>query len=497
LGQVVLFRARASGAFFGKFTGHFGGLELGLRFALPIFVHRASLRFDRGTLCFEGANASAASLSALHWDPRSLGYRAQAYQAAALVQSLERDGAQIDGPPWPQTQHASTCWGELSLRPYQRDAIAAWNAFARRAVVVLPTGAGKTRVALAAMCLVRAPALVLCPTRALLDQWRREVAAVFSGAIGVVGDGEASLGDITIMTFESAYRRMDSLGDRFAMLIVDEVHHFGSGARSECLEMCSAPFRLGLTATAPAFGSPALSRIERLVGPIACEVGLGALLGVHLSEVTIVRLPVTLSDTERCAYDAAYAPFAQLRAEFTRNVPGADWLALIRALSQSAAGREAIRGFHRATAIAALPSEKRARARHLLRLHSAEPTLVFTARTDDAYRIAEENLIAVITAETSRRERERVILGFREGQLRALVSAQVLNEGFDVPEARVAIILGSAQGEREQMQRIGRVLRKAPNKHAVVYELYTRNTIDDRRAQTRRRQVAARCAALG
>ncbi len=442
----------------------------------------------------EGAQAALDALRVhvdLKWDPRTLGYRAPAYEAAAIV-----DARTVGPPPWPEEDVPATAWRAPELRPYQNDALTAWRAFAGRGVIVLPTGAGKTRVALAALHAVRAPSLVLCPTRALLEQWRRELEVYFSGRIGVVGDGQMSFGDVTIMTYESAYRRMDTVGDRFRMLVVDEVHNFGGGGRSECLEMCTAPFRLGLTATAPEVGSAALGRLDRLVGPVVCDIGLGDLLGTHLSDLTIVRLPVELSAEEAEAYHREYAPFAQLRGELVKSAPGADWQALVQALSKSAAGRDALQGFRRAVEIASLPAAKRARARNLLAQHRDDTSLVFTASTDDAYTVAQENLIPVITAETTRRERDRVLSGFREGTLRCLVSARVLNEGFDVPEARIAILLGGALGAREQLQRIGRVLRKAPDKHAVVYELFTRGTVDDRRAQARRRQLATRCAAL-
>ena len=85
---------------------------------------------------------------------------------------------------------------------------------------------------------------------------------------------------------------------------------------------------------------------------------------------------------------------------------------------------------------------------------------------------------------------------FREGRLRAVVSSRVLNEGLDVPDARVAILVGGALGTRELVQRIGRVLRPAAGKRAQVYELVTSATIDDRRAEARRRRLAAGCAAL-
>jgi hypothetical protein len=68
-----------------------------------------------------------------------------------------------------------------------------------------------------------------------------------------------------VATFESGWRQMDRLGNRFELVIVDEAHHFGSGVRDEVLELCAAPARLGLTATPPS--GAAAERIEELIGP--------------------------------------------------------------------------------------------------------------------------------------------------------------------------------------------------------------------------------------
>ena len=101
----------------------------------------------------------------------------------------------------------------------------------------------------------------------------------------------------------------------------------------------------------------------------------------------------------------------------------------------------------------------------------------------------------VVTAETGRRERRQFLERYREGRYRTLVSAQVLNEGLDVPDARIAIIVAGRFGVREHVQRIGRVLRPSPGKVALVYELVTSGTVDDGRARARWRGLAARGAA--
>jgi superfamily II DNA or RNA helicase len=128
----------------------------------------------------------------------------------------------------------------------------------------------------------------------------------------------------------------------------------------------------------------------------------------------------------------------------------------------------------------------------LLERHRDSRVLVFTADNDTAYAIAREYLVMPLTCDIGRRERDDVLGRFRDGALRALVSARVLNEGLDVPDADVAVIVGASLGEREHVQRVGRLLRPGEGKRAAVYELVTRDTFEIGQARRRRRGLVTR-----
>jgi superfamily II DNA or RNA helicase len=123
---------------------------------------------------------------------------------------------------------------------------------------------------------------------------------------------------------------------------------------------------------------------------------------------------------------------------------------------------------------------------NLLSEYFHEQTLVFTETNAAAYTIARRHLIPVITHETKAAERKHILDGFQAGDYRAIVTSRVLNEGVDVPEAKIAVVLGGTASAREYIQRLGRVLRKIGNRQAVLFEVIARDTVEESKAQRRR-----------
>jgi superfamily II DNA or RNA helicase len=295
---------------------------------------------------------------------------------------------------------------------------------------------------------------------------------------------------VTVATYESAYRRIAEIGGKFELLIVDECHHFGNGARDEILIMSVARKRLGLTATLPS-AEDWLSSLDTLIGPPVFELSVGDLAGTYLADFDCYNLHVSLSPDERFRYEIEMAVYRVAHARFREVCPGGTYLDWVRFAGRTEEGRKALQSFHKSRKILASASAKLELLGMLLRQHWDRKVLIFTADTEVAYRIAREHLIMPITADIGREERERMLLAFKEGRIRALVSCRVLNEGVDVPDAEVAIVLGGTQGPREHIQRIGRILRPSQGKRAIVYELVCRGTSEVRQSVRRSQAVAA------
>lgn len=451
------------------------------------------LLFDHGTLVLADAPDTRLDfVPGLVWDARVALLRAPAHRYSEVVEALRSRALPFSDEVASLSPAAIAPWKSLDLRPYQRGALLSWEVAGRRGIVVMPTGSGKTRVALAAMAGTGRRTLCLVPTRALLRQWLSELSAVYSGRVGCLGDGEHVIEPLTVGTFEGAYRYMSSIGNRFELLVVDEAHHFGVGVRDEALEMSIAEHRLGLTATPPT--DAALERLAELLGPVVYQLAVADLAGTWLADFDLVLVRLGLDGEERARYSADQARFAAINRAFRNLFPDGSWQDFVASASLSPEGREALNAWRRNRRLLALTHAKARAVGALLERHRSSKVLVFTADNAAAYAIARQHLVMPMTCDISRAERERALAAFRRGDLRTLVSARVLNEGIDVPDADVAIIVGGTLGEREHVQRVGRLLRPGVGKRATVYELVTMATSEVRRAFDRRRGLVAGAA---
>lgn len=248
--------------------------------------------------------------------------------------------------------------------------------------------------------------------------------------------------------------------------------------------MSAAPARLGLTATLPT-DERWVRNLSELIGPPVFELTLGDLTGTYLSDFDYYTLHVDLTNDEKFCYTTEISIYKKHFREFKLFCPEGNYLDWIQFASRTEEGRSALKAYQRAKKILTASTEKLSLLSKLLKRHRGQKILVFTADTETAYRISREHLMMPITSEISRKEREEMLTFFKTGKIKALVSCRVLNEGIDVPDAEVAIILGGTQGVREHIQRIGRILRPSPGKKAVIYEIVCRGTLEIRQSVKR------------
>jgi superfamily II DNA or RNA helicase len=248
---------------------------------------------------------------------------------------------------------------------------------------------------------------------------------------------------------------------------------------------------LGLTATYPDEQEQTNGRfrVDELIGAIVYRLHMDELAGDTLAAYRTERVRVDLTEEERAQYDADYTIYAAFfRQRQLQKTHGAGWLMeLMRLSAFDVQARRALLARQRLLRLLASAERKMEALENLLREYYHERVLIFTENNAVAYQISRQHLIPVITHETKAKERKHILDSFHAGTYRAIVTSRVLNEGVDVPEAKVAIVLGGTASAREYIQRLGRVLRKAGNRQAVLFEVIARKTIEEGKSQRRRK----------
>lgn len=447
-------------------------------------TQRPKAIFLGGTIVLEGITQSAIPPAPFQWLNHK--WRCPAVHYRLVRPWLVANGVQNAVPRW---QELKLTWQDgRSPHDYQLESLAAWHSADRWGSVVLPTGAGKTFVALKAIAETAVSTLVVVPTIDLLHQWYARLTDTFQQPIGVWYGLEKEAQPLTITTYPSAWAHAETLGNLFKLLIFDEIHHLPAPSWHEIALMCAAPYRLGLTATYPRETAD-ITLLNQLVGPVVYQKRIDDLTGEQLAEYRTERIRIDLTPEERTTYDSAYNTYTgYVREAHLRESHGPNWWdEMTRRSAYDLQARRAKVAELKVKEIVHQAHGKLAILDHLLREHAHQQMLIFTAHNHFAYQIARHYLLPAITHQTKANERKTILDGFRNGVYRAVVTSKVLNEGIDIPEAKVAVVLGGSASAREYVQRLGRILRKQGNTQAILYEVIARKTVDERIAQQRRR----------
>lgn len=369
------------------------------------------------------------------------------------------------------------CSPKIKLYDFQQEALSAWLANEKLGTIVLPTGSGKTFVAMAAMAQLRVPTVVFVPNTMLLDQWVEKIAewlGVRRSLIGKFGGGERVIRTITIATYQSGSKYIEELADKFAFVVFDEAHHVPARTFVKVALYLRAPFRMALSAT-PKRADGNESLLFKLSGNVVYAVQYSDLVRRGLLTPFIIRrilvpLPAHLALEYRRAEEMAN--------NASDDVERARWISkALRIASDNPIKIEVIK--------------------KLVQRHRNEKIFIFCGSIAFAQQVytAIRNLVraALLTSQVSKDREEMLRKAFERGAITCLVLVHKAEEGVDLPDASVAIIAGGSKQQREFIQRIGRVLRRAPGKKlAYIYELVTDGTIERAIANARGARSLAR-----
>ena len=455
----------------------------------------STLSFDRGTLILHPPPRGKSWVEYATWDDRVEKFRIRAIHYRLLVESLQAEGTKFidEAKGFEPLELVPSL--EMEPYPHQSEALTAWKLAGRQGVVVLPTAAGKTYLAQLAMQATPRSSLIVVPTLDLMHQWYAHLKAAFPDVeVGLLGGGSRDRTPILVSTYDSAAIHAETLGNQYALLIFDECHHLPTDFNRVIAEYAIAPYRLGLTAT-PERTDGKHAELSILIGSEVYRKSPEELAGKALAQHEVVQIKVKLSQQER----DRYKELIQLRNDFLReskislgSIQG--WQRFVQVSARSQAGRRAMLAHREAKEIALGTDGKLRILANLIAEHYPERTLIFTADNATVYRISQELLVPAITHQTPVKERHEILTRFRAGEYKFLVASHVLNEGVDVPDASVAIILSGTGSAREYIQRLGRVLRKGKDKDkfALLYEVVAEDTSEEGTSARRRNEPQRR-----
>ncbi len=449
------------------------------------------IRFERGTLLVscELYPKLAQVFSWLRWDSRSRYYRCHAYRYYELIRHLYL--GRIDYTDSTPNYNTLALSLKSSFTPFdfQTEALDAWTR-SKRGITVLPTGTGKSYLSALMIEKIQRSTLILAPTIDLILQWQKNLEEWFQCPVGLLGGGSSEIEDITVSTYDSARIYAEKLGNRFCLLIFDECHHLPSPAYTFMAQSYIAPYRLGLTAT-PSIEHERQLLLHDLIGPVVYNRQIQQLSGEFLAPYQVQTIEVELTYEERQQYDHHRAIYQAYRDKVP-NLFGRknSWEKFVMYSYRSAEGRAALQSFAAQKQISLSAENKMAELTRILLRHNHSRILIFTNDNKTAYFISSLFLLPLITHETKAKERKTILENFRSGEWPFLVNSRVLNEGVDVPEANIAVVISGTSTVREHVQRLGRILRKQEGKTAILYEIITTDTGEIYTSRRRREHSA-------
>lgn len=393
-----------------------------------------------------------------------------------------------------------------NLYRWQHQALDAWYRCGRRGVIEAVTGSGKTDVALTAIehAVERGLfALVIVPSRVLMEQWHERLTAWLpEAAIGRLGDGYRDRPldcDVLVTTRHSAASQVPlPPTDLGGLLVADECHGFGGGVLRKSL-LPEYQERLGLTATLERSDDAVESVLLPYFGGICYRYEFAdAIADGVCAQPRVAFLAVPLSDSERQTYDETEASIVNARQRLKQidgipHHPFGDFLAAVHHLAANDAGPDGraandyLDAFSTRREIVATSSAKYAALGHFAQpIQEANGTLLFTETVPAAnhaiVRLDPQVRIELITGETPRRDRSRILDGLRDGNLDAVAAPRVLDEGVDVPNANLGLVVSASRTRRQMIQRMGRVLRRKPvGEGACFVIIFASDTMEDPR----------------
>jgi len=394
-------------------------------------------------------------------------YRGHIKQALIKIGFPVQDLAGYDeGDPCTINMRETAVSGRIfSIRDYQQSAVTSFyrggGPDGGSGIIVLPCGAGKTIVGIAAMALLKTKTLILVTNTVALRQWKEELldkTDLPADDIGEFSGEKKEVKSITIATYNILTYRKEKTGpflhfdlfntNNWGLIVYDEVHLLPAPVFRMTSEIQSKR-RLGLTAT--------------LIREDGMETDVFSLIGPKKYDMPWKILEKTQW--------IAQALCTEVRIELPEE---------LRHRYATSKDKEKFR----------ISSENHVKidiARRLIETHQGAHIIIIGQYIAQLTEFSEKFKLPIITGSTPIADRQELYQKFRSGVIKILVVSKVANFSIDLPDANVAIQISGTFGSRqEEAQRLGRILRpKVGENRAYFYTIITSNTVEEKFAHNR------------
>ncbi|MEM0021867.1 MAG: DEAD/DEAH box helicase [Fervidicoccaceae archaeon] len=372
------------------------------------------------------------------------------------------------------------------LRDYQIEAISKWLENGKRGIVALPTGSGKTIIGIAAIAKARERTLIITYTKEQLNQWIEMIMKytnIPSSMIAPFYSEEKRLAPITVSTYQTAFRYIDQLSFRYSFLIVDEVHHLPADKFREIALGMYSPVRMGLSATVIREDGRHVDLFPLMGGIVYYKTPQEMVDKGYLAPYETFIIKVRLTDEERARYERLKESYKNI----TKGIPFKEVLA--RAQKGNPLMARALKIHNEMLQIYQKAKEKEKTVMNLVKkeLEAGSKILVFTQYVDQAEELGKLLGAGVLTGETDPKQRRKILEEFKASEKGVLVLTTVGDEGLDIPDVNVGIIVAGTGSRRQFVQRLGRLLRPSPGKIAKLYEIVTTGTAEEAQMKKRKK----------
>ncbi|HCG8757196.1 DEAD/DEAH box helicase [Vibrio parahaemolyticus] len=359
-----------------------------------------------------------------------------------------------------------------TLRPYQADSVKAVIHYFRKhstpAVIVLPTGAGKSLVIAELARLAKGRVLVLAHVKELVEQNHAKYEGYgLKGAIFSAGLGRKETDQqVVFASVQSVVRNLDSFKNQFSLLVIDECHRVPDDKNSsyqkvithlrelnpgiKVLGLTATPYRLGM-GWIYQYHTRGQVRTEesRFFRDCIFELPIRYLLDENF------LTPARMMDAPVLSYD-----FSQLKPANTGRYKEAEMDMVIDKAK-------------RATPQIVEQIIQYARERKGVMLFAAT-----VRHAQEIHGLLPEGETAIVIGDTPTPERDAIIQAFKNREIKYLVNVSVLTTGFDAPHVDLIAILRPTESVSLYQQIVGRGLRLSEGKNECLVLDYAGNSYD-------------------